>query len=217
MAKKTPKLNIIKPVLTTTGVSDADFVPRLNAVHDGMLNNPAYPAPPVDMAGFKAAIDAYTSAIAAALDGGKAAITARDKRRIDVTIIFRLLGHYVEGACKNDMNTFVSSGFVAVLPPQRTPEQPVTVPSILSVDQGSTGQLLVAIKAVAKARSYDLRFGPVFAAGAAITWTTMTVAKVKSAVQVNGLSPGTTYTFQVRAFGNLGFSDWSAPVNRMVI
>src|SRR2546426_6111968 len=44
----------------------------------GMLNNPAYPNPPVDMAGFKAAIDAYTAA--AALDGGKSAITERDKR-----------------------------------------------------------------------------------------------------------------------------------------
>jgi hypothetical protein len=217
MTKKAPKLAIIKPVLTTTGVSDADFVSRLNAIHDGMLNNPAYPAPTVDMAGFKAAIDAYTAAVAAALDGGKAAITARDKRRADVTIMFRLLGHYVEVACKNDMNTFVSSGFVAVPKPQRTAAQPVAVPAVASVDQGATGQLLVTIKAVAKARSYDLRFAPVAAAGAAITWTTMAVATVKPAVQINNLTPGTTYTFQVRAFGKLGFSDWSDSVNRMSI
>jgi hypothetical protein len=56
-------------------VSDADLVSRCNAVHDGMLNNPAYPAPPIDMPVFKTAIDAYAAAVAAALDGGKAAIT----------------------------------------------------------------------------------------------------------------------------------------------
>ena len=32
---------------------DGDLLSRLNAVHDGMLNNPAYPNPPVDLAGFK--------------------------------------------------------------------------------------------------------------------------------------------------------------------
>jgi len=60
------------------------------------------------MAGFKAAIDAYTAA--AALDGGKSAITERDKRRADAVIMLRLLGHYVEVACKGDPHTFVSSG-----------------------------------------------------------------------------------------------------------
>jgi len=43
------------------------------------------------------------------------------------------------------------------------------------------------------------------------------VAKAKAAVQINSLTPGTSYTFQVRAFGNLGFSDWSDPVTRMCI
>jgi len=215
MAKKL-KLNIIKPVLTTTGVLDADFVTRLNAVHDGILGHPAeYPSPPIDMPGLKAGIDAYAAAIAAALDGGKAAITARDKRRIDVTIMFRILGHYVEVASKGDMNTFVLSGFVAVPTATRTPAQPVAVPSLNSVDQGSTGQLMVLIKAVPKARSYDIRFAPVPLSGAAITWTTMQFATVKPAVPINNLSPGTTYTFQVRALGKLGFSDWSAPVIKM--
>jgi Fibronectin type III domain len=220
MTTKT-KLTIIKPVLGVTNLSDADYVSRVNAVYDGMNGNAAYPSPPVDMPGFKAAIDAYTAAVAAALGGGTAAITARNKRRADVTIMFRLLGHYVESACKNDRPTFVSSGFVASSSGQKTPPQPVAVPVIGSVDQGNTGQLLVTIKPVAKARSYDIRFGSVPAAGAVggtnISWTTISVASTKPATPINNLMPGTTYTFQVRAFGKLGFSDWSDSVNRMVI
>jgi hypothetical protein len=44
-------LNVIKPALGVLGLSDADLLQRLNAAHDGMTNNPAYPNPPVDMDG----------------------------------------------------------------------------------------------------------------------------------------------------------------------
>ncbi len=209
------KLNIIKPALGVNQMPDGDLLARLNAVHDGMLNNPAYPSPPVDMAAFKAAIDAYTAAAAAALDGGKSAITERDKRRADAVILLRLLGHYVEVECKGDPTTFVSSGFVAATR-QRTPSQPVSIPSIVKIDQGTTGRLLVTIQSV-KARSYELRYAPAPASGATVDWTTIVVPSTKPATPINNLIRGTNYTFQVRAFGKLGFSDWSASVERMVI
>ena|SRR2546425_1009183 len=211
------KLNIIKPAVgKVTQMPDGDLLARLNAVHDGMLNNLAYPAPPVDMAGFKAGIDAYTAAAAAALDGGKSAMAERDKRRKDVIIMLRLLAHYVEAACKNDMKTFLSSGFVAASR-GRTPAQPVAATSIVRVDQGKTGQLLVTIQAVARARSYELRYALVPVAGAIINWTTILVPSTKPAAAINNLTPGANYAIQVRAFGKLGFSDWSASVERICI
>ena len=54
------KLTILKSVLGVLGMSDSDLLSLLNGVHDHMLNNPAFPNPPVDMAGFKADIDAYS-------------------------------------------------------------------------------------------------------------------------------------------------------------
>jgi len=146
------KLNVIKPFLAITDLPDGDVLHRLISVHDGMLKNPAYTTPPVDMAGFKAVIDAYTTA-AAQHDGGKNAVTERDKRRAEAIYMYRLLGHYVEVASKNDMNTFVSSGFQAAPRGQKTPPQPVVTPIIVSVDQGNTGQFLVTFKPVAHART----------------------------------------------------------------
>jgi hypothetical protein len=143
----TQKLNIIKPALGVGQLPDGDLLARLHAVHDGLLNNPEFPKPPVELADFKAAIDVYTAAVAASFDGGKAALIERDKCRNDVIVKYRLLGHYVEGACKNDMKTFVSSGFTAVTH-QRTAPQPVTRPSILKVDQGVTGQFKVTVQPV---------------------------------------------------------------------
>jgi len=198
-------------------MADSDLLSRLNAVHDHMLNNPAFSNPPVDMAGFKAAIEAYTSAEAAAREGGKAAIVQREKRRADAIIMFRLLGHYVETACKDDLATFVSSGFALATTGQKTPPQPVNVPYIIEVDQGRTGQLLVSNKPVNKARSYDIRYAPEPAAGAAINWTVVSVASTKPATPINTLARGVSYVFQVRAFGKLGFSDWSSSAERMCI
>jgi hypothetical protein len=211
------KVPIIKPALGVARVADTDFVARLIAIHDRMNGNPKYSNPPVDMVSFKAGIDTLSTTIGAALDGGKNAIAARDKARADVTVMFRLLGHYVEVACKDDMDAFLSSGFVAAIPRQKSTAQPVAIPSITAVDQGSTGQLVVTIKPVAKARNYDLRYAPAAPAGTVINWTTVTVATAKPAPIVNNLIPGTIYTFQVRAFGKLGYSDWSSTVSRMVI
>ena len=50
-----------------------------------MLNNPKYSNPPVDLAIYKAGIDQFSALIVDAEDGGKKAISAKDKKRIEVT------------------------------------------------------------------------------------------------------------------------------------
>ena len=104
-----PKLNLIKPLLGVARTSDGDLIQRLNAVHDGMFNNPEYPNPPVDMTAFKAGIDAFTGAAAAALDGGKSIFAERNRRRTDVVIMFRQLGHYVEVASVLSRRRFITT------------------------------------------------------------------------------------------------------------
>ena len=86
--------------------------------------------------------------------------------------MYRLLGHYVETASKNDMNTFVSSGFQAASAVPKASPQPVATPLIISVDQGTTGQFLVTMKSVVHARHYEVRYTPPPAAGATANWTT---------------------------------------------
>jgi hypothetical protein len=211
-----PKLSIIRPALGYALLPDADFLSRLNAVYAGTFGNPAYPNPPVEAATFRADIDAYAHSIADALDGSKKAKADRDKKRVDLTVMLRLIGHYVEANCKANMTTFLSSGFEAASR-TKTPPQPLPQPSIIRVDQGITGQLLVSIKPLPKARTYEVRYAAAGAGGTPGTWATITIPSALQATPVSGLTIGTTYTFQARAFGKLGFSDWSDPVNRMCI
>ena len=39
----------------------------------------------------------------------------------------------------------------------------------------------------------------------------------KTPALLNGLTPGTTYAVQIRAYGTLGYTEWSDSVTRMVI
>jgi len=72
------------------------------------------------------------------------------------------------------------------------------------------------VKAIPKAASYQLRYietqieNPPDDA-----WTIMAFRLARKVPIVTGLTPGTSYTFQVRALGGLDFNDWSDPVTRI--
>ncbi len=194
--------------------TDGAFLSRCGSVLKGTTGNSAYPSSPVDPAGFKTALDSLTTLVVDALDGGRKAIAARVAQRGVVTKMLRSIGHYVEVACNDDLNTFLSSGFEP-LTIVRVPQEPVAPAMIRNIDHGSTGQLLVSLKSVPNAFSYQLRFAPLAAANAGGPWVFQSVASVRQAAACNGLTPGTTYVFQVQTLGKLGFSDWSNSVTKM--
>ena len=198
----------IKASLGFTKMSDTDLLKLLDAILAGMTGNAAFPSPPVDMATFKTAIDSYNTLTTDALDGGKKAMTAKKKQREVVIKMATQLGHYVEAASNNDLAIFTTSGFTAATN-TRTPAQPLSAGSFKYVDRGpNTGQIVVKPTPQKGALSFDLHYCPVPAAGAAPNWVLQTLPGSK-AVTITGLTPGTTYQFQIRALGRLGYSDWS--------
>ena len=206
---------IIVPSLAFDGLSDDAFMSRVNAIDKGMEGNPAYDASPVPPAVFKAGIAAYLASHEAALDGGNKAIEDCKQKRAELTLMLRVLGHYVEYACNGDMATFLSSGFLPFTHIVKPP-QPLAQPTIRKINQGTTGQLFVIMNPVPGARTYDLQ-DAVVNGGVPGEWTMITLSKAKKAVPYNGLIPGTIYAFRVRAYGVLGFTDWSDFVTRMCI
>ena len=183
----------------------------------GLTGNSNFTNLPVDLNVFKADLGTYAASIPDSKDGGKKAITLRNKQGGVVIRTIKHLATYVELNCKDDVNIFLSSGFQP-RSSARTSAQPLDQPTILNIDQGPTGQLLVSIKRVRRAKSYELRYGAAGAGGAApAAWSMLMVPNAKTAVPVNGLTPGTTYAVQVRAYGQLGYTEYSDSATRMVI
>ena len=96
------------------------------------------------------------------------------------------------------------------------PPQPLDQPSIV-VEQGPvTGKMKVKIGSVLKALIYQLPYGAIPSGGGPpAQWTDQIITSTKPTI-IEGLTPGTTYTFKVRALGRLGFTNWSDTVTRMV-
>jgi hypothetical protein len=188
-----------------------------DAVVKGLTGNANFTNVPVDLNALKTELDAYSVSITEARDGGKKAITSRNHHGQNVIRMLRVLAAYVESNCKDDMNIFLSSGFQP-RSNTRTPAQALDQPTIVKVEQGKPGELRAKIKSVRKAKHYELRHGPEGPNGSApASWTILTVPNAKTAVPLDGLTAGTTYAIQVRAYGQLGYTAWSDSVTRMVI
>jgi hypothetical protein len=206
--------NTIKKIKAKLGfqrVSDSDVLTAGNTAYVGLLNNPAYPNTPVALPVFRQALDSFSALIVDAEDGGKKAISAKQKQRAAVVKMYTQLGHYVEAACDDDLATFTTSGFTAVSQ-TRTPPQPLETAKFSWIDRGpNSGQAVVKVESQTGAVAFDMRYALEGSGGTLGVWTTLTLTSTKKAT-ISGLTPAGTYQFQVRALGKLGYTDWSASV-----
>ena len=207
-----------KPIKALGGYnkkSPAENLAFANAVHSGMFTDPVdFPAPPIDEATFKGAIDTLSTKITAALDGGKKAIAERNHQEQVVIKMMRELAHYAEQACKDDLTTFLKSGFHAkstVSSAKQSLSQ-----YIRKITPGkNSGQFHLVLVSVDGADAYEIRCTPTVN-GTPGTPITQLVTKTRPATTIAGFTPGTTYAIQVRSFADAtGFTDWSDPVTRI--
>jgi hypothetical protein len=190
---------------------------RANAVLAGLYSDPDdFGKPPIDQGVFKSNVDSLSTKITASLDGGKQAIADRDHQTAVVIKMMHQLAHHAEDNCKDDMATFLKSGFSAVST-VKAKKQPLSQ-FIRNIVQGPlSGQVLVTVVAVAGASSYELRWAPLGSGGTPASWLSQIVAKARPASPVTGLTPGTTYAFQVRSLVKGVYSDWSDSVTRIAM
>jgi hypothetical protein len=213
----TAKPKIVRPQLGFMRLTNDAFMTRVTTIIKGIDGNPKFPAPPITAADLTNATDALATSMAGCLDRSRKALADRSQKRSELTLMLRTLGHYVEITSAGDESTLLSSGFDVASTTRNRTLQPLAQPYIVKINQGTSGQLLVVARSVNKARSYDLRYAVVAAGGVISSYTTLMVPTVKKTQVFNGLLPGTIYAFQIRAFGRLGHTDWSDPVQRMVI
>jgi|ERR1051326_8552995 hypothetical protein len=214
------KQHPIKAITNFRGLTPDAVVTTAVNIEGAVYNNPAFagaPAQPVDQPTLKAATDALVVANAAAVDGGKKAVEQQKHQKEVVVKILVQLAHWVEANCKDDMTTFLTSGFEAASS-TKAKTAPVSE-TIRKVVQGIiSGQLLVTLMKYPGAASYEIRWGQVPAGGGTpATWSSQPLANVKTPATISGLTPGTTYVIQARAVTTTGYTDYGQPVAHMVI
>jgi hypothetical protein len=215
-ATKTAKRASIKVLTGFSKLSVNGLANLASAVVKGMTGNTAFPSPPVSLTAFSAGLATFSAAIVAALDGGKNAKAVQKTQRKLITQDLTLLAVYVQNNCNDDPALVTSSGFGAKAQAKTATGQ-VAVPGFRSLDFGvNSGQVAFRVSSVDGAKAYFARY-TVMSGTTPGAWTTLNVASLKTATTISGLTPGTTYGFQVQALGSLGYSDWSATETIMCI
>ena len=182
----------------------------LNTVEQ-MTGNLGFTTPHVPLATMTTKANALTAAIAAAQGGGLAAMVARDAARLDLDLKLREQAAYVQSLAGTNLPLLVSSGFL----PASTNRARIVLPQVVikSLVTLQSGVFKITVHPPPTARGYELRYKN--GTGDYINGGIFTSSRN---IILQGLTPGSTYTVQVRAIGGLtGYSDWSDPILRMAI
>jgi hypothetical protein len=195
-------------------LSAEQLVSMANGVIAGLTDNPSFPAPTVDLKTAQIAVDDLNAALAAQPHGGRAATADKNNKHEALLGVLRKLKHYVEDHCGNDPAVLLSSGFQPFSSVRNY--APLANPVIFSIDYGLSGELSLKITPLTRAKCYEVRLAKVDANNSIGSWQPAGLFTSTKSIVIKGLSPGTTYVFQVRAVGGTtGYSDWSNPVSRM--
>src|SRR5205814_774366 len=113
---------------------------------------------------------------------------------------------------QGDMSIFQTSGFQAASTTKASAQS--LSEKIRKIDHGTnSGQVLIWVRSLRGALSYQIRYAPVINGATPVNWTEQVVTQVKSPAVLTGLTPVTTYAFQARAAlkGNT-YTDWTDSV-----
>jgi len=190
------------------------LIATARAIIEGMTGNPSFPSPPVDLKTVQAALDDLSAALIAQPNGGPLATAEKKNKQEALILLLRRLRYYVEGHCGNDLSVLLSTGFQAAVTTRV--RSPLANPSILNLGLGNSTELVLKVTPIAHAKCYEVRMAAVGAGDSPGPWQTAGLFTNSRSMTIEGLTPGTTYMFQVRAVGgSTRYSDWSNPVSRM--
>jgi len=197
-----------------TNQSAEQLVASAATIITALTGNASFPSPTVDLKAVQTAVDDLNAAIVAQAQGGPAATADKYQKQDALISLLRQLKHYVEYNCGNDRAVLLSSGFQAALSTRN--RTPLITPSILAVDLGNSGELVLKVTPIARARCFEVRFAAVGEGNLPGGWQTVGLFTNSRSMTIGHLTPGTTYMFQVRAVGgSTGYSEWSNPISRM--
>ena len=194
-----------------TELSDNDLMAFIQVLIICLTGNAAFPALPVKLADFTDLFTAFQTAVTNMGKNTNQQLTAlRDEAREALLDAARKNGACVQSVALNSLSTLLSSGYKNV--PTQSPSSPLDIPTILSVTNNGTTQVMLRLSRVDNAKSYQIQFST----DNGKTWTLAGAYPKARSIALTSLTPGTTYMIQAQAIGgSTGQSGWSTPVSIM--
>ena len=198
----------VKVSLAFAKLSDTELDNFADAVAKAMNTNASFPTPPVTIPNLSTARNDFTDKIAAAKTGGPAETAEKNNSRQVLLGFLRQQAAYVQMTCGDDLSVLLSSGFQAQSSNRASIQ--LEQPQSLSLKNGLSGQLIAKVDPVKNVNMYEGRIK------LDADWMPSVFTGDSQHIIFDGLTPGKTYTAEVRALGGAtGHSDWSDPSSHM--
>jgi hypothetical protein len=194
-----------------TTLPDNDLVGFTQVVIICLTGNAAFTNLPVKLTDLSALEAAFQTSVNNMAQNTSSQLTAlRDEARESLLDALRKTAAYVQSVALNSLSTLLSSGFQNVS--AQSPSSPLAIPTILSVTNNGSQQVLLRLDPVTNAKSYQIQFST----DNGKTWTLGGAYPQARRILLTNLVPGTTYMIQAQAIGgSTGQSGWSTPVSIM--
>jgi hypothetical protein len=211
----------MKVSLNFANSKDSDLSLKFRTIGVNMKKNiQRFRKTPVDLDEFLGVLDRYDHLIAVATDGSRTAISQRDKLRQQATKMATLLGHYVGYVAGDDLEIVYSAGYEPANKYRLLPA-PLPKTGIAKVVRGpNSGTALAYIVPISRLKYgkvvyYELRYASKNGEDIG-EFNVIPTHVARFPIPIKNLTPGTVYTFQVRAANKkAGFNDWSDPLSYM--
>lgn len=176
-----------------------------------LTNNALFPTPDVALAEVKAAVDKLSASDLAARDGGRTAIATRNADEKAADELFHILAAYVDRIASGDEVKILSSGFQITKQPVAPQKAPLTV-----LDGANSGSVKLMAKAIDKAGSYIWQMAKGTQPAAEEGWSQIGIT-TQASFELKDLEVGGKYYFRVAAVTNIGVTDYTAGVLKVVV
>ena len=205
---------IVKPSIGFLNTdSNAELILAIRKIITCMTGNPSYPKAVALLLLVQAALDAFSTAVTNASNGGTTLTSIRNDKREDLCVLVRSLAADVTDECKGDLTVLLTSGF-PIQKPQRFPIGAVAAPGNPQLSLGTqSGVLNASVPPIYGAATYNWQL----AAASAPSVILQTDETTAASTSFSGLTPGVIYIVQANAVATAGTSDWSQPSSQMVL
>jgi len=162
-----------------------------------LTGNIFFPVIAPSLANFQTAITAYSTALSAAQNRGKAEIAAKNARRQELIDLLLSLANDITKQADGSEEALVSSGFP--LTKTRQPKPPMGIPVIAKIEvSDNAGQIDVTLDSLDGARTFVYRYTPDPIVEGSV-WASRNSTLVKQTF--TGLETGKRYWIQIVAYG----------------
>lgn len=194
------------------GLSALDKVAKALFIEMKMTGNAPFAGAAALLVLLTAARLKLENAIAATLDGGKAATFAKNEAEAELDEVITQLAGFVMSVAGHDEALILSAGFEVRQQPKRIGNLPAP-PSLRADLTDMPGEIKVDWEVVHGTHEYELERNDADPADDA-KWELLVIT-TKSKYLDTGLASASTHWYRVRARGTAGDSPWSDPARAM--